>query len=232
MTPLHPPSRSTRRRCRGAVPCAVLPARVRPARLLAAAVLLGGLLLVGALGACSLLRPQALVPPEYLKLDPPANDQQSLVYGYLDMSDAPTPLGWMEFHQLSPLTATPFYQMRVDEGVFYMEKFPPGVFSMGEFGGERRDGKHLAYAIPRASPAVRVSIESPGLHFVGAYKYRPVREDGAATGRFEIDAVPAPSEAEVLARILPYARGTAWEQRIRARLSEVNAARAAPARAG
>ena len=170
------------------------------------------------LAACTLTPPPVQQGEAYKRLDPPANDQQSLVFGYLDMSQAPTGLGWMEFRQVAPRTDTPFYQMRVHEGVFYMEKFPPGVFVMGEFGGERRDGKHLAYALPRSSPAVRVVIEQPGLHFVGAYRYRVVKQDGQQVGRFEIDALPTLSAAEVLQRILPYARGTPWEPRIQAEI--------------
>ncbi|HKI98596.1 MAG TPA: hypothetical protein VKB51_09010 [bacterium] len=194
--------------------------------------LLAALLLAGLLTACSLAQPQP--PPNLadLRLDPPANDQQSLVFGYLDMSDAPTPLGWIEFRQVSPVTQTPFYQMRVDNGVFYMEKFPPGVFLMGEFGGDRPDGKHLAYTLPRTSPAVRVTISKPGLYFVGAYKYRPVRDAGGTTGRFEIDALSAPSAKEVLARMLPYARGTVWEQRIQSRLNGDKTSGGAPSTSG
>jgi hypothetical protein len=184
--------------------------------LLLAALL--GALLASCAGAPGRVAPVAEVPADK-RLDPPTNDAQSLVFGYLDMSDAPTGLGWMEFRQVAPQTDTPFYQMRIHEGVFYMEKFPSGVFVMGEFGGERWDGKHLAYALPRTSPAVRVAIETPGLHFVGAYKYRPTKDAGARGGRFEIDALPAPSQGEVLARILPFARGTSWEQRIREQIA-------------
>lgn len=195
-----------------------------PNRVLPAAVLAWALLLA----ACAPTGgpqppPEAL--PESIRLEPPLHEQVSLVYGYLDMSEAPTPLGWMEFRQVAPRTERPFYQMRVYEGVFYMEKFTPGVYVMGEFGGERRDGQHLTYALPRSGPAVRLSIGTPGLYFVGAYKYRPVTENGVRVGRFEIDKRGAPSEAEVLARILPFARGTDWEQRIQERLGAAQAGR-------
>jgi hypothetical protein len=229
MMRLRDPSRRRARTRPGASARPAAPAppprlRAAPALLAASlavllAVLLAALLAAALLAACSIL-PGAREGDEADKrLEPPASDQQSLVFGYLDMTLAPTRLGWMEFRQLSPVTATPFYQMRIHEGVFYMEKFPVGVFTMGEFGGERWDGQHLAYALPRTSPAVRVSIGEPGLHFVGAYRYRPVKEDGSRTGRFEMDALASPSEAEVLERILPFARGTPWEPRILARMA-------------
>jgi hypothetical protein len=211
--------RATRTGTAMPLPCpAPHAARRRPPawRVPAALLLAAGLGAV--LAACAAQRAPTEQELAYKRLDAPANDQQSLVFGYLDMGDAPTPLGWMEFRQVSPVTQTPFYQMRVDRGVFYMEKFPPGVFVLGEFGGERRDGKHLAYALPRTSPAVRVVIREPGLHFVGAFRYRAVKSDGAPSGRFEMDALSDPSEAEVLRQILPFASGTPWEQRIQARL--------------
>lgn len=191
------------------------PARGRPAR--AARALAAALVLLLAGCAAQRAAPEADEGPKYL--EPGADDQRSLVFGYLDMRQAPTALGWIEFRQVLPRTDTPYYQMRVHEGVFYMEKFPTGTFAMGEFGGRRRDGQQLAYSLPRNSPAVRIAIDRPGLHFVGAFRYRPLVEDGSQPGRFAIDAVDAPSESEVLARILPYARGTGWEPRIRARLA-------------
>ena len=187
-----------------------------------AAALPAALLLAGLLAACAALPsagPDA--PPAELRLEPPSSENQSLVYGYLDMSDAPTPLGWMEFRQLAPASDAAFYQMRVHEGVFYMEKFPPGVFALGEFGGERH-GRPLAYALPRTSPSLRITIREPGLLFVGAFKFRrstaPAGEAGAGQ-RFLLDAIPTLRERDVLARILPFARGTPWEARIQERLA-------------
>ncbi len=181
------------------------------------------LLLAVLLTACATLRPAGPeTQPTELRLEPPSSDAQSLVYGYLDMSDAPTPLGWMEFRQLAPASDAAFYQMRVHDGVFYMEKFPPGVFVLGEFGGERY-GRPLAYALPRSSPSVRITIRQPGLHFVGAFKFRRAAgaaADAGAGQRFLLDAIPALRERDVLARILPFARGTPWEARIQARLAQ------------
>ena len=187
-----------------------------------AATLPGALLLAGLLAACAALPPAgpdaALAE---LRLEPPSGDDQSLVYGYLDMGDAPTPLGWMEFRQLAPASDAAFYQMRVHEGLFYLEKFPPGLFALGEFGGERY-GRPLAYALPRTSPSLRITIREPGLHFVGAFKFRratgPAGEAGTGQ-RFLLDAIPALRERDVLARILPFARGTPWEARIQERLA-------------
>ena len=175
--------------------------------------------------------PQAPLDP-YKRLDPPAFTQQSLVYGYLDMQGAPTDLDWVEFQQLQPPTDRGTYHMRIHEGVFYMEKFRPGVFDLSGFGGKRWTGQELAYALPRTSPAVRVTLTEPGLHFVGAYRYRalqPARTgsstgnstgDRPAPGRFEIDRIATPDEAEVLRRILPFSAGTPWEARIRQRMAE------------
>jgi hypothetical protein len=190
------------------------------------AALLAALVATLAATGCAVLREpgsagRAETPvPEALRLEPPPNDHASLVYGYLDMREAPTGLAWIEFRQVSPRTEATYYQMRVHEGVFYMEKFPPGVFVMGEFGGQRRDGRHLAYSLPRTSPTVRVAIEQPGLYFVGTFRYRPVTENGVRVGRFEIDRLDAPDGEAVLRRILPFAQGTAWRQRIEQRLDD------------
>ncbi len=184
------------------------------------------------LAAC---RPQPAAPPvappeapqdvaPHKRLEPPRSAAVSLVYGHLDLRDAPTALEWVELQQVAPPTGTPYYQMRVHEGVFYMEKFPTGVFRLGEFGGQRWNGRHVAYALPRQAPALRLTIDAPGLHYLGSFRYREVARGGASAPRFELDRVPEPSEAEVLRAILPLAAGTAWAGRIRDRLAQLEPA--------
>jgi hypothetical protein len=146
-------------------------------------------------------------------LGPPVDPRRSIVYGYIDMAEASTRLEWMEFRQLAPPTGTPYYQMRVHEGIFYMEKFPPGTFRMTEFGGRLWNGRQLAYSMPRQSPALQVVITEPGLYFLGSFRYR-----ADPAGHFEIDRIASPSASEVLRKLLPFARGSDWEELIRARL--------------
>lgn len=196
-------------------PKAASPRGARPA----VALVLGVLAVLAALAGCAGGAVQTEAVDAANRIDPPAFTQQSLVYGYLDMSDAPTDLGWMDFEQLEPPTDTPYYHMRIHDGVFYMEKFRPGVFVLSGFGGTRWNGKQLAYSLPRSSPAVRVEIHQPGLAYVGAYRYRAVESNGHRTGRFEIDRIDDPDEAGVLRRILPFAAGTPWEARIRERMT-------------
>lgn len=151
------------------------------------------------------------------RLEPPENPQVSLVYGYLDMTDAPSGLAWVEMLQELPRSDRPFYQMRVAKGLFYMEKFPPGEYRLNGFGGKTWLRGPITYRQPRTSPAIRLVIPTPGIYYLGAFKYRP----GTAAGKFRLDKTPVPLEAEVLARLLPHARNTPWETRLEARLKSL-----------
>lgn len=172
-------------------------------------------------GVVALLMGCAQAALDARQVEPPLNPQVSLVFGYIDMSEAPSDLGWMELRQIAPRTDTPYYNMRIHEGIFYMEKFPPGLFELGEFGGRRWDGKHFAYSLPRQSPALRVAIEEPALYFMGSFTYRATSRGGSRSGRFEIASADTPAEAQLLEKLLPFTTNTPWEARLRKRLAEL-----------
>lgn len=185
----------------------------------------GALSLFALAAAAALLAAGCASPPpvpDPRNLDPPLDDRVSFVYGYLDMREAPTVLGWMEMRQLSPPGMSRYYQMRVHQGIFYLEKFPPGVFELNEFGGKNVLAGPKIYRLPRQSPALRLGIPAPDFYFLGSWKFRSGRGGNAPPGQFTLDRTGEPSEARVLTLLLPFAKGTAWEERIRARIASLH----------
>lgn len=173
------------------------------------AALLAAMLAV-AVASCSAPPPPGL---DMRRLEPPVRWDVSMVVGYLDMDLAPTRLEWLEMRRISPPGGALFYQMRIHQGIFYMEKFPPGVYELNEFGGQGILRGQRVYRLPRQSPSLRIEIPAPGIYFLGAWRYQP--GGGPSRGGFTLGRIEEPRQSEIVERLLPFARGTAWEERLK-----------------
>lgn len=168
------------------------------------------------MASCSTTPPPG---PDLKRLEPPVNREVSLVFGYLDMAGAPTPLEWLEMRRISPPGGARFYQMRIHEGIFYMEKFPPGVYELNEFGGQGILRGNRVYRLPRQSPALRIEIPAPGIYFLGVWRFQS--GGSPAGGGFTLDRIDEPRQSDIAERLLPFAQGTAWEERLEERMEKL-----------
>jgi hypothetical protein len=100
-----------------------------------------------------------------------------------------------------------------------MEKFPPGVYELNEFGGQGILRGQRVYRLPRQSPALRIEIPAQGIYFLGAWRYQT--GGGPSRGGFTLDRIEEPRQSEIVERLLPFAQGTQWEERLRERLEEL-----------
>jgi len=168
------------------------------------------------------------------------NPENSLVFGYIDMSDAPTKVkgAWLE--QISPPTESPYWSMGIEKGLFYNTFIQPGSYQLSSFSGSSFAKGSYEYNFSRQGQSkARVRIKNPGIYYLGSFKYVRVQKKGMfKRGKFSIERVSEPSEAELLRRILSVTmkiqkaknykgpkkikiEDTRWAELIRARLREL-----------
>lgn len=153
------------------------------------------------------------------KMNEPANEQQSLLFGFIDLE-----LRFARLQQAAPLIKEPFTEMRVEpemEGLFYLENVPPGSHQLHAFGGSgyrMASGNYFFRLHDRNATAVH--IDKPGLYYMGTYRFDLSWErDGMRrVGAWDITPRAYPGEAQLLKKLLPRATGTKWEPLIKARI--------------
>ena len=132
------------------------------------------------------------------------NPNNSLVFGYIDMSDAPTKVQGAWLQQLSPPTDKPYWSMGIEKGLFYNTFIQPGTYQISKFAGSGFMAGAHEYHFPRQGRnKTAVTIEEPGIYFLGAYKYVRVQKGGMfKRAKFSIEPISMPTEADLLRRIL------------------------------
>ena len=143
----------------------------------------------------------------------------SMVFGYIDMSDSPaSELAAFSLRQVAPKTDKPYWNMRVHEGVFYLENVTPGSYQLNQFGGPGgffSSASFYWFNFPRQSEGFR--IRKPGIYYLGAFKYK--KAGSFWNPKFDIEPVKSPSEREVIEKILEFSKDTKWEGQLRSRAS-------------
>ena len=77
------------------------------------------------------------------------NPDNSLVFGYIDMSDAPTKVKGAWLRQVSPPTESPYWSMGVEKGIFYNTFIRPGTYQLSSFAGSGFMAGAYDYSFPR-----------------------------------------------------------------------------------
>lgn len=148
----------------------------------------------------------------------------SLVFAYIDMDEAPTDISYANLHQVVPKTDMGYWGMSEEDGLLFNQYLPQGAYQLSNFGGSSfLSGEHR-YNFPQyGRNETAVTIEQPGIYFLGAYQYQDVETGFFEAGKFAIEPVSSPSERELLKRLsqLDWVKGTQWEARIRDRLAEL-----------
>ncbi len=173
-------------------------------------------LLLLALGGCS-------VTPPTPSLKKPVEESSSLIFGYIDMEDAPSPLIHVSMKLMRPVTDKPYFGFWVNDGLFFRGDTPAGVYKFTQFAGGPRYGSTThRYRFPdQGKGMLDQTIDKPGTYFVGSYKYREVDTGFFEAGKFELEPTTTPTELELLRRILPYANDPYWVTMIENRIREL-----------
>lgn len=152
------------------------------------------------------------------------DSSNSLVFGYVDMGDAPTKIQGASIMQVSPPTDKPYWGTDVRDGLFYTYYLPPGSYKLASLSGSSFWRGNYRYNFPRQGGEQGVRITQPGIYFLGSYKYKPMKSGFFEPGKFAIERVDSPTEAELLQKILDEdkeIKGSAWEEKIRRRLAQL-----------
>jgi hypothetical protein len=150
----------------------------------------------------------------------PQEPQESIVFGHIDMSDAPVSLQWVSIRQYAPPSEAPYWSAGVQDGVYWQWYLKPGSYGVDSFGGSGFNSNY-SFNMPRQSKALRLVIQKPGIYFLGSYKYKPVKTGFFEPGKYDLEESDKPTEAEVLHDLLKLVKGTPVEPKLQARLKEV-----------
>ena len=148
----------------------------------------------------------------------------SLVFGYVDMADAPTKISGAQIMQVAPPTDKPYWGTDVRDGMFYTYYLPPGSYKLATLHGSSFLKGEYRYSFPRQGGEQGVRIDKPGIYFLGAYKYQNVRTGMFEQAKFDIARVKTPTEAELLQRMLdtdPELKKSVWADKIRQRIARL-----------
>ena len=140
------------------------------------------------------------------------------------MDDAPTSIAYASLQQVAPPSEAPYWSLAVRKGLFYSAYLPPGSYQLSRFGGSGFWAGEHAYNFPRQGNQTALRIEKPGIYFLGSFKYKTEKSGVFEPGKFSMQKVSKPSEAELLKRILDEGSGikdSAWRDRIQARLKQI-----------
>jgi hypothetical protein len=176
--------------------------------------------LVSGLFALALLAGCASSGPER-DINDPGN---SLVFGYVDMDDAPTGISYASLMQVAPATKAPYWGLAVKKGLFYSAYLPPGSYQLSRFGGSGFWAGEHQYNFPRQGNQTALRIDKPGIYYLGSFRFKTAKSGMFEPGKFTMEKVAKPGEAELLKRILDEGSGikdSAWRDRIQARLAKV-----------
>ena len=148
----------------------------------------------------------------------------SLVFGYVDMADAPTKISGAQIMQVAPPTDKPYWGTDVREGMFYTYYLPPGSYKLATLHGSSFMKGDYRYTFPRQGGEQGVRIDKPGIYFLGSYKYQNVKTGMFEQSKFDIARVKTPTEADLLQRMLdndPELKKSVWADKIRERIARL-----------
>jgi hypothetical protein len=154
-------------------------------------------------------------------IDDPTN---SLVFGYIDMEEAPTGVASAWITQVAPPSETSYWSLGVSDGLFYNSYIPPGSYQLSKFGGSGFFAGEHEYSFPRQGNQTALRISKPGIYFLGSFKYKAVKTGMFEQGKFSIEKTDKPTEAELLKRILEAnsdIKNSTWGNKIQARLNQL-----------
>lgn len=158
----------------------------------------------------------------YLK-EKPEEPNLSIVFGYLDMDDAPTKLKWISMKRVRPRTPKPYYNFWVKKGFFYRASVPLGSYHFDSFGGySGMRNTDFSFEFPKQGRGeIDPVIKKQGVYFVGSYKYKKIKTGIFKPKQFDIEKINSPNEKELLTQLLEYAKHPEWVRLIQNRLKEL-----------
>lgn len=138
-------------------------------------------------------------------IDPKRKDL-AVVFGYIDMEDAPGDLDWIKIKQYK--TKPDYYSLGAKEGIFWHVGVDMGSYQVEKFGTNPGFWSRTSYSYNfgtagRNQTARR--IKKPGVYYLGSYKYiNEGSKNWYSPDRFSMKKLKNPSEKELLIKILKF----------------------------
>ena len=133
----------------------------------------------------------------------PKDQSRSLVYGYIDMADAPSSLGWVHIKLYDGKNAG--YLVSAHKGLFFHIGVEPGPYQVERFGREAKFLSNTNYTYnfgTRGRNETAIKVDKPGVYFMGAYKYVEVPTGWFEQDKFRMERTKTPTERELLTKLL------------------------------
>ena len=149
----------------------------------------------------------------YKMVEERADNTTSFIYGYIDMEEAPTRLESFTIRQIAPDTESPYWHVRIHDGIFYMENVPPGSYQFMKFGGPGGRSSEVSYYSFQFPTGIKTfRVRNAGIYFLGSYKFKKTGTD--ENRKFDIERTSMPGKRDLMGRLLPYTAGTRWEAQL------------------
>ena len=156
-------------------------------------------------------------------MDEDAGPDSALVFGHINMVEAPVGLQWVSLKQTRPETGRPYFNFWVREGDFYSHYIPFGEFQFDSFGGQKKETKvNWVYRFPNSTQRPpNLTIRRPGLYYAGSWKYKRVTREFSKPGEFYLVKEENVSEREILKRMLPWLRHKKYKDMVETRIRQL-----------
>ena len=163
----------------------------------------------------------------------PKDKNRSVVFGFFDMSDAPSwgGIDWVSVKRYKPKKG--YFSAEVKDGLFYHIGVTNGSFQVDEFGRNTRFYSNTRYSYNfggKGRNQTARKIKKPGAYFMGSYKYKNI-DSGSIwkPDNFQMIKSKGPSEKVLLKKLLKIMRSdsdlsiyTHQIRRMKQRLSQLN----------
>lgn len=134
-------------------------------------------------------------------------EQMSMVFGYIDMTGAPSNLTQVSMKHARKFGKDAYYGFGVKDGTFYRIDVPMGPYRFELFRGQTWSGGVVNYKFQgQGQGKLDPVIDKPGLYFVGSWRYKKEKSGFFEPDQFDIEPISSPSEREVLERVLTSAK--------------------------
>ena len=131
----------------------------------------------------------------------PNDTTRSVIFGYIDMDEAPTSVDWVFIQQYDGTSDG--YSVGADKGLFYHIGVKPGPYQVTQFGGSGFLAGDVIYNFPDTGRnETALIVEEPGAYFAGSFGYQEIKTGFFEQKQFDIQPTASPTEAEILQRVL------------------------------
>ena len=134
----------------------------------------------------------------------PKDESVSLVFGYVDMADAPSDLEWASLKRYGEKESV-WYTIDARDGVIFHIGIASGSYQVEKFGGDGgilSRGRYEYNFGTRGRNETAIRIHKPGIYFLGAYKYIDRPGGLFKADKFRMKPIKEPSEKEILKRLI------------------------------